>query len=282
MFAGCSDVCLTWCGEVREAEDAFIVTCEHGGNRIPAAYQASFRGQSPLLDSHRGYDAGALEVARSLAASLGAPMLSSTISRLLVDLNRPVGHPHLFSAITRNLPVALRAKITAQYHEPYWADLKQFVMRSAAKSRRTIHIASHSFTPELDGQMRCADVGLLYDPGRPAETELCARWKAALGERDSELRVRRNYPYRGKAAGLTAQMRRCFAADTYVGVELEVNQRFVLESDGRWKALRSVLAESLRAACDVSAWQVQIPAERGHVSFAPVSTSGPRVNTGDS
>jgi len=278
-FARCFDICPTWCGEA--TVDAFIITCEHGGNRIPAAYRTLFRGQKPLLDSHRGYDAGALAVARSLAHALDAPMLVSTTSRLLIDLNRPAGHPHLFSAITRNLPTALRAKIAGQYHEPYWSALEQFVRQSMASGRRTIHVASHSFTPELNGQARCADIGLLYDPGRTAETDLCARWKAALVECDSELRVRRNYPYRGKAAGLTAWMRRCFPADAYVGVELEVNQRLSLESDRCWRARRAAIAGSLRAACVTSAWPVEEGAGPGLASSSPVSTSGPRTNAGD-
>jgi len=36
--------------------DTFIITCEHGSNRIPAPYRRLFRGQAALLDSHRGYD----------------------------------------------------------------------------------------------------------------------------------------------------------------------------------------------------------------------------------
>jgi predicted N-formylglutamate amidohydrolase len=95
-----------------------------------------------------------------------------------------------------------------------------------------IHVSSHSFTPILNGQVRRAVVGLLYDPGRNGEAELCARWKATLSEYAPTLRVRRNYPYYGKAAGLTAQMRRCFSADTYVGVELEVNQSIVIAGGG--------------------------------------------------
>ncbi len=91
-----------------------------------------------------------------------------------------------------------------------------------------IHISSHSFTPELNGKVRRADVGLLYDPGRRGEAELCARWKAvARGNRAPELRVRRNYPYAGKGDGLTSHLRRRFPRGAYVGIELEVNQSIV-------------------------------------------------------
>ena len=33
-----------------------VITCEHGGNRIPALYRGLFHGQRRQLESHRGYD----------------------------------------------------------------------------------------------------------------------------------------------------------------------------------------------------------------------------------
>ena len=111
-----------------------------------------------------------------------------------------------------------------------------------------IHVSSHSFTPALDGRLRSADVGLLYDPGRYAEVDLCARWKASLFEMAPQLRVRRNYPYAGKGDGLTRYLRMQFPPGAYVGVELEVNQGIVLAAGRRWPRLRRVLIDSLRAA----------------------------------
>jgi N-formylglutamate amidohydrolase len=81
--------------------DSFLITCEHGGNRIPAPYRRLFRGRRALLDSHRGYDPGALAMARAMARAFRAPLVTSTISRLLIDLNRSIGHPHLFSVAPR-------------------------------------------------------------------------------------------------------------------------------------------------------------------------------------
>src|SRR3981081_2677744 len=111
-----------------------------------------------------------------------------------------------------------------------------------------IHISSHSFTPELDGKVRCADVGLLYHPGRHEEAELCARWKASLAVFAPQLRVRRNYPYAGKGDGLTSHLRRRFPRRAYVGIELEVNQAIVAAGARRWGLWRGVLVDSLRAA----------------------------------
>ncbi len=202
-----------------------------------------------MLDSHRGYDPGALVMARALAAAFKAPLVSSTVSRLLIDINRPLAHPLLYSVITRDTPAALRAGIAAQHHQPFWSKVERLVRQSVTRGRRVIHISSHSFTPVLNGEVRNADVGLLYDPARHGEATLCARWKTSLAASAAALRVRRNYPYLGNAAGLTAELRQRFPANAYVGIELEINQRIVRTAGARWTALRSTLIQSLRAAC---------------------------------
>jgi predicted N-formylglutamate amidohydrolase len=241
-FFGTYPTCV---GEIVVAMDTFMITCEHGGNRIPARYRRLFRGERALLDSHRGYDPGALVMAKALARSRGAPLVASTVSRLLVDLNRSVGHPQLFSAVTRAAPAQTRAQIIAIYYRPYRLQVERLVTQAVERGDRVIHISSHSFTAELDGRVRDADVGLLYDPGRPGEAEACAHWKKSLAASASELRVRRNYPYAGKGDGLTTHLRRHFTQSDYIGIELEVNQAIVHAAGRRWTALQRVLVDSL-------------------------------------
>jgi predicted N-formylglutamate amidohydrolase len=229
--------------------DTFIITCEHGGNRIPAPYRRLFRGQRALLDSHRGYDPGSLVMAKALASGFGAPLVASTVSRLLIDLNRSIGHPQLFSVVTRAAPAQSRAQIVEQHYWPYRTQVERLVGQAVARGHRVIHISSHSFTAELDGRVRGADVGLLYHPGRRGEAEVCARWKDSLAALASDLRVRRNYPYAGKGDGLTSHLRLRFAQSDYVGIELEVNQGIVFGAGRRWTALRRKLIDSLQTAC---------------------------------
>jgi len=111
-----------------------------------------------------------------------------------------------------------------------------------------IHLSSHSFTPVLDGKVRNADVGLLYDPARSGEVELCRRWQTRLKAWAPEWKVRRNYPYTGRSDGFTAYLRRRFPADVYVGIELEINHKHVLNGGPQWHALRSDVIASLRHA----------------------------------
>lgn len=233
--------------------DALLVTCEHGGNRIPAPCRALFQGQRALLDSHRGYDPGALVMAKSLADAFEAPLVAATVSRLVIDLNRSVGHPRLWSAATRAAPRELRTRIVEQHYRPYRTEVERRVRQSAARGRRVIHVSSHSFTPVLDGDVRRADVGLLYDPARRGESLLCARWKASLTTIAPDLRVRRNYPYAGKGDGLTSTLRRSFPPSVYIGIELEINQEIVHAAGRRFAALRGVLIVALRMALPGSA-----------------------------
>jgi predicted N-formylglutamate amidohydrolase len=228
--------------------DRILITCEHGGNRIPARYRPLFAGFEESLQSHRGYDPGALAVARQMAKTLDAPLFFSTTSRLLIELNRSIGHPSLYSEATRNAPERVRREILEKHYLPYRSQVEAHIAAQITGGNRVIHISSHSFTPVFDGEVRNADIGLLYDPSRPGETELCRGWQDRLKTLAPEWKVRRNYPYTGRSDGLTAYLRRRFPADVYVGIELEINHRHALTGGRPWRALRSHVIEALRLA----------------------------------
>lgn len=228
-----------------------LITCEHGGNRVPARYRPLFLGHAGLLHSHRGYDPGALNLARELAVALGAPLVVSTVSRLIIDLNRSPGHPRLYSDLTRTLPPAARREILRRYYLPYREQVEGRIAAQVSGGSRVLHISAHSFTPVLGNEVRNADVGLLYDPRRPAEAVFCRRWQQAIQSLAADIRVRRNYPYTGRSDGLTAWLRRRFPAAYYLGIELEVNQRYPLGGGPAWRELRALIIEGLRRSIEM-------------------------------
>lgn len=122
------------------------------------------------------------------------------------------------------------------------------VKQAIADHGQVIHLSSHSFTPELHGKVRDADIGLLYDPSRPGEVDLCERWKEAFRVCAPDLKVRHNYPYAGKGDGLTAWFRWRLAPAAYVGIELEINQKHTIGTGRHWTELRKVIVEPLRKA----------------------------------
>jgi predicted N-formylglutamate amidohydrolase len=225
---------------------ALVLTCEHGGNRVPHEWAPLFAGARTLLASHRGWDPGALAVARALARRLSAPLVVAEITRLLVDLNRSEDNPAVVSRFTRDLPPDIRERLLARWHRPHRARVLTEVARVLARRRAVLHVAVHSFTPVLDGVVRTADVGLLYDPSRARERDAAARWRAVLRELAPELRVRMNYPYRGTSDGLTTALRRLHGDRDYAGIELELSQGIVADRR-RFAALQRVIAGSLGA-----------------------------------
>ncbi len=228
--------------------DFYLITCEHGGNRVPSRYHDFFRGHEQLLRTHRAYDFGALRTAREFAAALDAPLVVSTISRLLIDLNRSPSHPKLYSEVTRAAPDDIRAEIFKRYYLPYRMKVETQVAQAVAAGKRVVHVSCHSFTPELAGKVRTADLGLLYDPARPAEAGLCQRWKTALKIYAAALKTRLNYPYLGTADGFTVYLRRRFPADSYLGIELEINQKHVRGNLEHWRGVRSAVIEAFHDA----------------------------------
>jgi len=233
---------------VSEPGEQLLLTCEHAGNRVPARYARFFRGAAAALRTHRGWDIGALALAKHLSRRLDAPLLHTTVTRLLVDLNRSIGNRRtLFSDFVRKLRDDEKRRILERHYLPHRRGVEAAVARPVARGDRVIHVAVHSFTPTLRGVRRNADVGLLYDPARPGELALARRWRAALREVAPELRVRMNYPYRGTSDGIQTELRRRFDARDYVGVEIEVNQEHLApDAPSRARVVRAVEASLAR------------------------------------
>ena len=229
-----------------------VISCEHGGHEVPPAYANLFLGHEALLDTHRGWDPGALELAREMADALKVPLHAATTTRLLIDLNRSVGHRQLYSEFTRALDGARRAAILRDHYRPHRDAVEAHIGQLIEAGCRVVHVASHSFTPILNGVARRADVAWLYDPRRPGETRFAGQWLEAVASRAPSLVLRRNYHYQGRGDGLTALLRKRHADADYVGIELEVSQRFFAAGGEPWRTVRSVLIDSLAAVLGLS------------------------------
>jgi predicted N-formylglutamate amidohydrolase len=167
------------------------------------------------------------------------------VSRLLIDLNRSPHHKNLFSEFTRRMTEIDRHTINARYYQPYRTEIERCIAHLIGAGEKVIHVSVHSFTPRLHGHVRTADIGLLYDPGRAFESKVCDLWKAYFTNTEPTLRVKRNYPYRGTADGLTKYLRTRFAAGRYAGIELEINQRIPLGSAAAWRRLQRTITDTL-------------------------------------
>ncbi len=189
-----------------------LVTCEHATNHVPKEYAGLF--DNKILETHRGWDPGAQELAKAIAKALNAPLILGEVSRLLVELNRTV---KIFSKF---VPEELHLDLLQRYYEPYWEKV-----REALKGKNnTLHLSIHSFTPVYEGRVRKADVGILYDPKRENERDFATAWQTTLKKELPEWVIGKNTPYRGTSDGLVTALRPLLGKG-YIGIELEMNQK---------------------------------------------------------
>ncbi|MDH4038345.1 MAG: N-formylglutamate amidohydrolase [Candidatus Krumholzibacteria bacterium] len=227
------------------ADTTLVLSCEHGGNMIPARYRPLFKGAATVLRSHRGWDPGSLELARTIRRATRAPLIATTTSRLLVECNRSIGHPRLFSEFTRSLDERDKAQLLKTYYHPHRDAVERAIHDRMRTVHRVVHIGVHTFTPVYEGRRRTVDIGVLHDPRRAFESGVACALVGALKTATPGLKVYRNLPYRGWSDGLTTSLRETFPASRYAGIELEVSQRFV--GTARWRALQRSIASAIRA-----------------------------------
>jgi predicted N-formylglutamate amidohydrolase len=228
----------------------FVISAEHATNRIPAAYNnLGLSGRQ--LQTHIAWDPGAGIVARACARALGCPCHPGHVSRLLVDLNRSLGHSKLMARRSfsiavpgnRDLSPAEKERRIRLYYRPFREAVLSDVRRAIEEYGRCIHLSIHSFTPVVGRVVRHAEIGLLYDPHRPLERLVADELLRRLS--DDGFHVRRNYPYRGVSDGHTTHLRRDFRKPTYAGVEIEVNQRLLKTGRGTSNVARR-LAQAIQ------------------------------------
>jgi predicted N-formylglutamate amidohydrolase len=213
----------------------WIITCEHGGNAIPKQYQPLFADAQSVLETHRGYDIGALAVARALAKKIADFQQITTTSRLFVELNRSQGSAGLWSEFTRPLSQNKKNSILDNYYFPYRDPVEDYIAKTIKSGHKVIHLSIHSFTPVMQGVTRTAEIGILYDPTRKPEKAFGRAWQTHLQQLQPSWRIRCNYPYLGTSDGFITYLRKHFQAKNYIGIELEMNQGLLLNNPLRVK-----------------------------------------------
>jgi predicted N-formylglutamate amidohydrolase len=185
-----------------------LIICDHASNTIPSGYGTL--GLPPeALDRHIAFDIGAAEVARVLAAQLGAPAVLSTYSRLVIDPNRGLDDPTLVMRYSDGAIVPGNAYIDAaeigrrgaRFWAPYRQEVAATVDAMMATGEPPALISIHSFTPVMRSLARPWKIGLLWDrDGRITKPLI----EALIAEPDLRAdEVGDNEPYDGALAGDT-------------------------------------------------------------------------------
>jgi len=225
-----------------------IISCEHASNRVPPRFAHLFMGKEKILSSHQAYDHEAAEMAVRLAKSFKSSVYLGSITRLLIDLNRsPSNRKSLYSSYSRKLEKNDRELLLNKYYLPYREKVEEAVAAIIGKGEPVLHISVHSFVPVRNGKVRKADIGLLYDPPRKCEKDICAFLAGFLHEKMESLRVRKNYPYLGKMDGFPSFLRRKYSTKFYAGIEIEINQALLLSGKTEKKKIEGTLSEGVRS-----------------------------------
>lgn len=206
------------------ALSGLVLSCEHAGNSVPPGVDLGV--DAAVLRAHVAWDEGAIEVAAALADQTGAPLYQGRWTRLLVDLNRHIDPQAVVPEVAFGVPVpgnrgldpAERAARIARWHRPH----RDAVEAAVGRRDPCLHLSVHSFTPAIDPVGRDFDVGLLYDPARPAERAWASRLQQRLEA--AGLDCRHNAPYQGTGDGLTTWLRLQFDDRRYAGIEVELCQ----------------------------------------------------------
>ncbi|MEO5976365.1 MAG: N-formylglutamate amidohydrolase [Chryseolinea sp.] len=202
---------------------ALIITCEHAGNTVPDAYNHLFKGADDVLNSHRGWDPGAIETAQTISDKLQVPFFKCQATRLLVEANRSLFSTSLFSEYSGALTIDEREEVLNQYYYPHRSSVEHWISEATMP---VLHISMHTFTPVFQNITRTVDIGLLFDPSRVNESIFCRKCNVVLTDRLPDLSIKFNEPYRGIDDGFTSYLRTIFPDERYSGVEIEVSQKF--------------------------------------------------------
>jgi predicted N-formylglutamate amidohydrolase len=176
----------------------FVLVCDHASNRIPEEYGTmGLTAEQRLM--HIAWDPGALAVALDLSEVLDAPLVHSTVCRLVIDCNRATDKHDLIPVVSERTDIAGNVGITeaerqhriAAFHAPYHAAIDALMNARGAAGLESILVAVHSFTPTYKGVPRPWPIGLIHGTD-PSFTE---RVRDGLLAGDPDLNVGWNEPY---------------------------------------------------------------------------------------
>ncbi len=202
-----------------------LLVCEHASNHVPAEF-TQLGLDDEQLRTHIAYDIGALGLAKHLSALLDAPLVYSTLCRLLYDCNRPLqAHDAIptssedtFIPGNQGLTAAQKAARAQLCYQPFEALLTQTL---AAMPVSPVLLSIHSFTPVYKGQHREIDIGIICDEG-----ECFARSLLQHAAQHTPLNVAINEPY-GPQDGVAHTLNVHGNAHGYLNAMLEIKNDLI-------------------------------------------------------
>lgn len=179
-------------------QSPFVLVCDHASNRIPDRYGDLGLTASERI-SHIAWDPGALSVCLALSEMLDAPLVQSTVSRLIIDCNRDLDAPDLIWTLSEATRIAANEGLSAEerqhridhYHRPFHASIETLLEARRHAGQETILVCMHSFTPVYHGVARPWPIGVIHG----VDQRYTRAVFEALHADDAGLNVGWNEPY---------------------------------------------------------------------------------------
>ena len=226
----------------------YLLSCEHGGNEIPQEFSYLFKGNEEILYSHQAIDFGALRLAYTISEESKSSLYKTTISRLLIECNRSLDNDELFSRFSKKASEKEKGLILENYYYPHRNGVENAIKEELSNGNNVIHISVHTFTPVIDKEVRDVEVGILFDPLRPGEKRFYNEIQESISTTNPSIIIKENSPYAGTEDGFTTYLRKKFSAESYSGIELEVNQKFFLNGEPQvWQKITGLLSKTIAA-----------------------------------
>lgn len=174
-----------------------ILLCEHASNHIPEEYERLGLDRHHL-ERHIAWDIGAEKLARELARRLDAIAFLGRYSRLLIDLNRPLGTRGSIPLRSEDTDIPGNTGLSEKERDfradkmfwPFHHAVQKHVSERLDKGIATCIVSVHSFTPVFLNQFRPWHAGVLY-----GEARSFGERAVALLQANRDLVVEPNVPY---------------------------------------------------------------------------------------
>ncbi len=168
-----------------QGQSQMLLICDHASRRVPVKL-ADLGISAAEFDRHIAYDIGAEALTRILSRTLDATAVLAGFSRLVIDLNRPPGHPQSVPELSdgtlipanQNLSEReIEQRIEALY-DPYHDTIGHCMAHLWKRGPAPVLFSVHSFTPHFGTQERPWDVGILWKRDPRLAVPLMDRLKA--------------------------------------------------------------------------------------------------------
>ncbi len=146
-----------------------LLTCDHASRAVPQS-----GGQLGLsteqCDRHIAYDIGADAITQILSETLNAQAILAGFSRLVIDVNRPPGHPQSVPIISDGVEIPANKALSktdlgqriSGLFDPYHHAIADSVANLWDRGPAPVLFSIHSFTQYFENQKRPWDIGILW------------------------------------------------------------------------------------------------------------------------